>query len=233
MKDYLLSSAALILGAAFSTTTAHAQYRYTPPDAGWYWRVDAGATIPQDGHITQFGPWNAGQKISYDVGGAVDVGFGYLFNRYIAAEGEVGGTWSGISSIENASIHNTTLGTAPILANLVLQYPIPQTRLVPYIGAGVGGAGTFFDTDSYYRQTPNGAVSLHGSDSDFVFAWQGLAGLRLALNSRMMVGVSYRYLHVDPSSYSYGSYYYGGPTLNLGLSSQDSHIVGLSFVMKF
>src|SRR5262249_13708526 len=136
-------------------------------------------------------------------------------------------------SVEGASLHDTSFGTLPILANLVLQYPIPRTIVVPYIGGGVCGAATFFDTDSFYVPVPVGAASLHGVDEDFVFAWQGNAGVRLQLDNHTSVGLSYRYLHVDPSTYNFDSWHHGGPSLDLGFSSHESHFVGLTFLMRF
>jgi len=198
-----------------------------------YWRVDAGASIPQDGHIEELGPWSAGQKISYDVGFNLDAGFGYAFNKYFATEFELGGTWNYIDSVKGASLDDTSVGTMPILGNIILQYPIPQTLIVPFIGAGIGGAATFFDTDGFYTRVPGGSVTINGSDSDFVFAWQAIAGVRMDVNDRMSLGVSYRYLSVDPASYSFDSWYYRGPDLNVRFSRFESHLVSATFQIRF
>jgi opacity protein-like surface antigen len=234
MKRLFAFLALATIGTLLPSTT-HAQYQsFITRDAGPYWWVDAGATIPQDGHVTEIGPWGSGQKLTYDVGFGADVGFGYGFNKYLATELQLGGTWNDIDSIEGASLHDTFFGTMPILANLVLQYPIPRTRVVPFIGAGVGGAATFFDTDSYHQHLADGtSVTLHGSDSDFVFAWQGFAGLRLNLDNNMAVGLTYRFLYADASTFSFDSYYHGGPSLDLGFSAFETHLVALTFTMKF
>jgi len=234
MKRFLVSVGALVFGAILQTTTAHAQYRsFITGDAGWYWRADVGATIPMDGHIREFGGFSSGQKLSYDTGMGVDAAFGYMFNKYVGTEVEGGFTWNSINSVEGASIHDTSFGTAPILANVILQYPIAQTRVTPYVGGGVGGAGTFFDTDSFFRTVPGGSIELHGSESDFAFAWQGLAGLRVALNDKMSIGVGYRYLHVDPSTFTFDpAHHHGGPSLDLGISAHESHMVAVTFLMK-
>jgi opacity protein-like surface antigen len=234
MRHLFASFGALVLGLLFATTTTQAQSRnFITRDSGLYWSFDAGASIPQDGHVTEFGPWNTGQRVSYDAGFGFDLGLGYLCNKFVATELQLGGTWNSIDSIEGASLHDTSLGTLPIMANLILQYPIPRTRVVPYIGGGAGGAATFFDTDEFYAPTPGGPIWLHGSDDDFVFAWQALAGVRVELNSRMSVGLGYRFLHMDPSSYTFESWHHGGPDLELGFSSFESHQVSLTFRMKF
>jgi opacity protein-like surface antigen len=232
MKNFLGSLGILALGAFLNITTAHAQYRsFVTRDAGFYWRTDAGAAIPMDGHVTEFGPFSSGQRITYDTGFSFDAGFGYFFNKYVGTEVEAGWTWNYINSIEGAYTHDTYFGTGPILANVILQYPIPQTIVTPYIGAGVGGAVTLFDAHDFSRPVPGGSVSLHGSESDFVFAWQGSAGVRFDLNPKMSLGIGYRFLHTDPSTFSYESYHHG-PTLDFGISSHESHIVAVTFLMK-
>ncbi len=224
----------LTLGVLLSATATQAQQRsFITEDAGFYWWIDMEATIPEDGHITEFGGWSSGQTVTYDVGGGLDLAAGYAFNKYVATELQVGGTWNSISSIEGDSVNDTSFATAPILANVLLQCPIPRTRLVPYLGAGVGGAATVFDTAGFSRPVPGGSVTLYGSDEDFVFAWQGFVGVRVELNDRMSIGLGYRYLHADASSYSFESCYAGQPDFALGLSSYESHIAAITFWMRF
>jgi len=229
-----------LTGVAWFTTTAHAQRSFLTSDANWYWRMDAGASIPQDGHIVDFsgytaGPtvnYGSGQKLRYDEGFAFNAGFGYFYNKYIATELEFGSTWNGLNSVEGGSVHDSSFGTAPILANVILQYQIPRTIVVPYIGGGVGGAVTFFDANDYYQPIPGGAISLHGTETDFVFAWQAQAGVRFSLNDKMSLGVAYRYLHTDPSEFSFESHHHNGPNVDIRFSTFESHVVTVSFVMK-
>src|SRR5262245_25651680 len=136
-----LPSFAFLAGAAlFTTITTHAQRTFITSDASWYWRADAGASIPQDGHVTDCGGFFLHQKLSYDEGFAFNGGFGYFYNKYVATELELGSTWNNLNSVEGASVHDSSFGTAPILANVLFQYQIPRTIIVPYIGGGVGGA---------------------------------------------------------------------------------------------
>jgi opacity protein-like surface antigen len=212
--------------------------------------MGGGATIPEDGRITQFTGLSSGQRVQYDAGGGLDLAGGYAFNKYFATELQLGGTWNSIDSIEGASVHDTYFATMPILANAVLRFPIPRTVVVPYIGAGVGGAATLFDTDGFSRSTGGGGggggggygeggggggggggtVTLYGSESDFVFAWQGFAGVRFEINERMSFALTYRYLSVDPSAYHYPAV--GGPDVTVGFSGHQSHFVGVCFSMK-
>src|SRR3954468_19272359 len=106
MKHLLGSLGALTIAALLQLPTANAQ-SFITRDAGWYWRAEMGATIPQDGTITEFGQWSSGQKVSYDTGFGLDASFGYFFNRYLATEIEAGGTWNYINSVEGVSLHDT------------------------------------------------------------------------------------------------------------------------------
>ena len=57
--------------------------------------------------------------------------------------------------------------------------------------------------------------------------------MQFELNDSMSLGVGYRYLHLDSSTYSYDSWYYGGPDLDVGLSSYEAHVITIAFRMKF
>jgi opacity protein-like surface antigen len=234
MKRLLVLTSACALGTFLAGTPVQGQFlSFDSGEAGFYWRADAGAAIPEDGHLTHLGGFPSGQTVEYDPGVALDLAGGYSFNRYFSTELQVGGTWHYINSIEGAYSDDSSFGTIPILGNIVLQLPIPETRLVPYLGVGAGGAATFFDTDELFFRTPGGSFSLHGGDSDFVFAWQAKGGLRFDLNEKMSLGLGYRYLYTDDSSYSYDSAFRRGPDFKLGLSSHHSHTVALTFQMRF
>lgn len=229
----LTIASTLILFAALSGFGQ--QRSFITKDSGPYWRVDVGSTIPQDGHLTEFGGLTSGNKIRYDVGFGLDAAVGYAFNKYVAAELETGWTWNGIDSIEGLQVDDTSISTIPILANVVLQYPIPRTLVVPYIGAGVGGAGTIFDTDGVFYQTSSGGLGFIGTSSDFVFAYQGFAGVRIKVNDQMQFGVAYKYYATDRSTFGEDTdyYYYYGPELHLGISDQAIHMAMLTFTFKF
>jgi opacity protein-like surface antigen len=220
----------------FATLSAFGQHRsFITQDAGPYWRVDVGSAIAQDNHLTDFAGLTSGNKIRYDVGFAFDAALGYAFNKWVAAELETGWTWNAIDSIQGLQVDDTSFSTIPIFANVVLQYPIPRTLVVPYIGAGVGGAATIFDTDGVFYQTGSGGLGFFGTSSDFVFAYQGFAGVRIQLNDQMQLGVGYKYLATDRSTFGEDTdyYYYYGPELHLGVSSQAIHMALLTFTFKF
>jgi opacity protein-like surface antigen len=198
------------------------------PDAGPYFRVEGGGALTQDGRVTEFNGFAAGNKISYDAGMAVAAAIGYKFNKYLSAELESGFIGNELDRVEGFNFHDTFLYNVPLLANLTLECPIPRTIITPYVGAGVGGAFTVFDADYF----SNGRVTLYGSEDDFVFAYGFFAGVRFDLNERMSLGVRYQYFATDDVTFSYDSAF-GGPDLHLGIEGVRSHVITVSFNFKF
>jgi opacity protein-like surface antigen len=207
-----------------------AQYRmFFPPGAGPYVRFDLGATFPEDGRLNTFGNFRAGNKVQYDTGFAMDAAVGYAFNPWIAAELEVGWRWNNISHVSGFVLDDTTFSQVPFLANVVLQYPLPGTPVVPYIGGGVGGAVTIFDTDRF----SNGAVTVVGSEADVVFAYQVFAGLRFQFNPWMSVGLGYKYFASGDSSYEFEPLVCCGPSLHLQFDGVAMHMLIGTFTLKY
>ena len=97
--------------------------------------------------------------------------------------------------------------------------------MTPYIGAGVGGANSVFDTDSF----TDGSTIVSGSESDVVFAWQAFAGLRFQLNSRMSFGIGYKYFATGNPTFSYPP----SPNFDVGFQGVRTHSVLFTFQMNF
>ena len=229
MKKVSLLFTVVSLATLLTPSSSPAQQRsFITRDAGPYFRFDLGPTFTEDGRLTELGSGSGGNEVRYDTGFTFDASAGYAFNNWVAAELQLGTTWNEIDSVEGVRMNDTFLFNVPIMANVILQWPIPRTRLVPYLGGGVGGSTTVFDTDGF----DDGVVTLVGSDSDFVFAWQGFAGLRFEINERMFLGLAYKYLATGDSSYEYEALF-GGPDFDLGIEGTRSHTVTFSFSMKF
>ncbi len=86
-----------------------------------------------------------------------------------------------------------------------------QPKISPYVGVGVGVA----------------SIDLYGkkinSDTDNVFAYQGIAGLNYTINQHMKVFAQYNHLATTKAEYDYNtvgkfSYYYQTNLFNVGLS---------------
>jgi opacity protein-like surface antigen len=219
-----------LMGAgALLPVCGHAQGRsFITADAGPYTKFEIGPTFQTDGTLTKFTGIPGGSAINYDVGFNFDVAVGYAFNKYFSVEGEFGWNGNQISSVQGVSQQSTDLYNVPFVANVVLQYPIARTRVVPYLGGGVGGSVSVFDTDAF----SNGAVTLVGSTSDFVLAYQAFAGVRIEINETMFAGVGYKYFATGDSTFSYESVF-GGPDVDIGVSGGGTHMVLFSFNWKF
>jgi opacity protein-like surface antigen len=211
----------LCLGA----TSGWAQYySYRPMNSGPYFRLGLGPSVFEDGRLTQFGgPTDS--TIKFRTGFAGDGAIGYAFNRYVAADFEVGGVGAEIKSVPpDYFSYHTYLGSVSYLANVTLSCPIPRTIVVPYVGIGAGGSTVVFDTDGFGEYN---YAQLYGSDSDTVFAWQARAGLRFRLNSQMSLGVGYKYFATEDFSFGYSS------AFPIAFDGIRAHSVMFIFEMQF
>ncbi len=205
---------------------------YLPPDTGPYFRIGVGPSFFQNGQLTEFGgPSYPGPAVSsqvdFQTGLAADVAFGWAFNQYVAAEFETGFIGASINSVSGFSSANSTLYNVPFLVNVMLSYPIPHTILVPYIGAGVGGAGVVFNTDTLMQNSTGYWVS--GSESDTVFAGQIFAGLRFRFNPQMSLDLGYKYFATGNPSFSYPP----APNFQVNFDGVKTSSILFAFVWKF
>ncbi len=213
---------AVSLGLCLGSSSVCAQYyRFGGEGAGPYFRAGLGPSFFQDSTLTEFaGPAN--NKVEFDTGVAGDAAIGYAFNKYIATDFEVGFVGAEIKSVEGFYSDDSTLFSVPFLVNLTLSLPIPRSLVVPYIGAGVGGSATEFDTDGF----GNYRGQVWGNDSDTVFAWQAFAGLRFKLNPQMWLGLGYKYFATDDVSF-------GDSDFRVSFEGAKTHSVMFTFQMYF
>ena len=226
MNRIALSS--LLAASLLPALCQGAQRQFITADAGPYTKFEIGPTFQQDGEITKFTGFPDGNNISYDVGFAFDAAIGYAFNKWVSVEGEFGWNGASIDRAQGIQESDTFLYNAPFLVNAVFQYPIPRTRVVPYVGGGVGGSVAVFDTDIF----SNGSVTLVGNDATVVFAYQAFAGVRFEINENMSAGIGYKYFGTTDSTFSFDAAF-GGPDLELGISGVSTHMVLFSFNVKF
>jgi opacity protein-like surface antigen len=226
--SHIVLTGVLVLGTLQPGISAAQSRPLITPHAGPYFHADLGGSIPAGGALTDASGYAAAGKVSYDAGLSLGVAAGYQFNPYLAVEVQSGWNVNQIDSIPGFSVSDTYFSSVPILVNGIFQWPIPRTRLVPFIGAGVGGAATIFDTDHMVNNT----VALVGADSDFVFAWQAFAGLRFNISEQFSAGVAYKYYSTDDSEYRYVPVYYG-PDLRLGFEGLQLHQIVLTCTLKF
>jgi opacity protein-like surface antigen len=227
----LIPSGIVALAICLFAAPASAQgLRFSTEGAGPYFRADLGPSFFQEGRLTSFGA-STRKDVEFEVGFAADAAIGYAFNKYLSTDFEFGFISAGIDSVPGFFVYDyTVLYNAPFLANVTLSYPIPRTIITPYIGAGVGGSVTIFDTDGFGNSTD----AVFGDDSDVVFAWQAFAGLRFQLNKQVSLGIGYKYFATEDSSFSYPPLYPGtGSNFRVGFDGLHTHSVLFVFQAKF
>ena len=232
MKFLFLRAAAGVLTVYLGATAARAQVFYlTSAGAGLYLRVGIGPSFFQEERLIQFlGP--AGNAVKFDTGLAADVALGYAFNRYVAAEFQTGYVGADIHSASGFDSDQSTLYNVPLLGNVTFSLPLPRSYVVPFVGAGAGGAVSGFDT-SAFGPFGAGSPTVYGNETDTVLAWQAFAGLRLRLTPWMSFSVAYQYFATQNPTFSYPSAPPGGPNLNVGFDGPQTHSVMFLFQWRF
>lgn len=197
---------------------------------GYGW-IDAGGAVLNDTDLRSYFNQNVeGSEVTFDPGFRLGLGIGCEFTPWVAAEIETGFTWNSIKDITGPSYVDASIYQAPILVNLKLQLPLElrnRSRLVPMIGGGVGGAGVTLDAD----EITLGTVTSYGTAYDFVFAYQGMAGLRYDLNQNLSIGIYYRYFVADPPSWEPDLYLWTYGRTQFG--SLQSHQLSLGLTWRF
>lgn len=191
MKDRIRTVFSLVLGGASLLSVCLA----ARGQEGLYFKADVGGNAMQETKLTEFfGPVAPGSKVQFDPGFRFGLAAGYDLLDWFAVEGEFGAFANKISSMTGATrIEDAYFDNFPFMLNAKLHAPV-WWRVAPYIGAGVGGSISVLDVD---HLTLND-ITVHGSDSETVFAYQALAGLRFQINKHMGISVEYHYLATDP-----------------------------------
>lgn len=175
-------------------------------DDAWYVGVEGGAMLVEDIDFDISGTPRAGtvdHRAGYDVDGVI----GYDFGAF-RAEAEVGYRNASVTSYRSAVAtpvyRGATLGTTPagayeyaggntsalsFMVNGLLDFG-DEDVVSGFIGGGVGVA----------RVSSELALNTNGNfldDSDTVFAWQALAGLRAPISENIDVTLKYRFFNAD------------------------------------
>jgi OmpA-OmpF porin, OOP family len=185
--------------------TAASVMLVTPASAthfnGWYFGIEGGAVWVDDVDLVTNVFTSLGATVTtgllagatFDAGWAAMATVGYGFGGGFRAEFEAGFrkndgdnfTTSGVLASASADLEEFTL-----MANAL--YDIRLTDNMSFsIGGGIGG-----DHAHYDLRTPTGDLG----DSDWFFAWQGIAGFNVAIGETTALFVNYRYFNaMDPS----------------------------------
>jgi opacity protein-like surface antigen len=197
-------------------------------DSKFYIKGDVGGNVTQDANLDEFfGPVAPDTKVKFDAGPRLGIAGGYQFTSWFALEGEIGFLDNKVDSITGASVvHDAWFINVPFMVNGKFQWP-NRSPLTPYVGAGVGFSEVILDVD----QITLGGTSLHGNNSDTVFAYQAFAGLRYKINERMGLSVEYHYLAADGAEWRADTFNTPSDTMKFGHTQ--THSLSLAFDFKF
>lgn len=195
----------------------------------FYLRADIGGTSTKDVELREFfgQALVPGSEISLDPGVRVGVRAGYGITDWFAAEVETGVTANDIDTITGATRAEGSLASVPLLLNARFHVP-DNSRVSPYVGAGIGLASTLLTAD----RITIGGTSLDGSTADVTLAFQAFAGIDFAINDTMSLGVEYRYFHADKSNMS-ADITVGTPTDRVKIGDIQTHSLSVAFKLRF
>lgn len=211
----LLSAALLaaILGGSLATA-ASAQ------TDGWYTGAEAGVEIvPTIRFNANANTWRQQQDAGYAVAGQIGYGFGQ-----IRLEGELGYRQNNLSKFTDAAGTPSAggdIGGISAMANAFYDFDT-GTRLTPYLGAGAGGL------DVSAGNIAAGGVGVTNA-SQFVFAYQGIAGASYAINDALSLKADYRYMRSEKADLGLEPGY--GPGNGSGVYA--AHAIMVGFTYKF
>ena len=213
-----------MMGAVLLLETARAS-EYFPR---WVGRLDMGGTIPLDANITEFGGPMGDGKLKLSPGFQMDLALGWRATPWLELGPELGFTFNSVDSIGGWSYPDTTLGQILMMANVRLEYP-SESRLAPFIGAGIGGAASFLTFGAndwgYYYEEPDGEAQ------DISLAFQAFGGLRYSFSEKCSLGVVYRYLFTDRQHWDVD--WWTGPDFDIEVDSIRMHSICLVFSLAF
>jgi opacity protein-like surface antigen len=184
MKRLKILVAAVI--AAAMPSLAHAQ---------WYAGADGGANFVQDSNLSGNG---TSAKAGSDTGYVIQGHAGYAFTGpgfgTPRIEGEVGYRSSGLKSLSN--VNGTVSGQTTALSLMVngaYQF-LPKSSWHPFVGAGLGMARIGVDW-----RDGNGTL-VEGTD--WVFAYQGFAGVSYDVTKNWELTAQYRYFATEDPEFT-------------------------------
>jgi outer membrane protein OmpA-like peptidoglycan-associated protein len=187
---------------------------------GWYAGAEAGLSIaPTIRFDALANTWRQSQDPGYALLGQVGYGFGQ-----IRLEGEIGWRNNSLRRFNNAVGNQSTsggIGGFSAMGNAYYDFNT-GTKLTPFLGAGIGG----LDLSADNIQAAGVGVT---NSNDWVFAYQGIAGVSYAVNDTLSLKADYRYLRTEKGSLTLEPSYGTGS----GSGTYASHNFMIGFTAKF
>jgi len=223
-----LKSRSLILAGICAGLPLCAALNVHGQESRFYIRGDLGGNLTQDTDLKEFfGPVTPGSKVKFDPVIRLGVAGGYDVTDWFAAEVETGYMGNTIDSITDATRDRALFSNVPFLANAKFQLPL-ACGLTPYIGGGAGFSISILDSDHI---TIND-VSIDGTGSDVVFAYQAFAGLRYKINDRMGLSLEYHYFATESPTFK-AEVAVGTDTDRMRFGGAATHALSIAFDFKF
>lgn len=149
-----------------------------------------------------------GDSAEMDAGLGLSAGLSYALNQTVSVGFETGLRYNTVKDSES----DAYICQVPLLATVALRYE-NESKFVPYVALGAGGAACFVGDDD-------------DNDNDLVFAWQVEAGVRYKISDNASVGLAYKYLSVADQDYDFGGD-------KLELDSLSNHLIAATFSWSF
>lgn len=159
-----------------------------------FFKIDAGLSIVQDIGVENIEGFEGllglveEVNLKADPGVRVDFSGGYNFSKSWAIELEAGLIYNSLSELEAEAGGMTATEDLdmnfiqiPVLVNVIYRIPL-ESKFKPYLGAGAGGVFSIVSGDDV------------DSESDFAFAFQGMAGIDYELSENTDIGIGYKFL---------------------------------------
>jgi opacity protein-like surface antigen len=230
MRKYLM--AATVLAAAATPAFSAAD--------GPYVGIEGGATFPQSSdldvilnHGTTSTSFNDGYKVKYKTGYDIDAIAGYKLG-FIRLEGEAGYKRAKVKSLGVSAPLITDVGTAAGVPVTPADFGVGN-----HIGITTLMANALLDGDfgggfgGYVGGGAGHAWASFSGDKDNAWAFQGIAGLRYAVNPNVDVGMKYRYFHTGKLGFDDGFTVNAVPFTTSAKGNYDSHSLLASLVYNF
>lgn len=228
MKRSLIAATLLMTLVVPAVCTAAA------PRPGPYLSGFLGVSVARDSDVTTdvFGNGIFNDRVEFDPGINVGGTFGYDFG-VVRLEGELSYKQAEIRSITDQADGfrfgnpDGSLGALAMMFNAFLDLH-NDSRVTPYLGGGIGFAALHL-SDTFGTDVRSGVserVLLYPSDNDTVFAYQGGAGLDIAISRQFSIDLGYRYLGTAKAHFTSDPF----STTSLKFESHNGMV---GFVVKF
>ena len=158
----------LLAGAAFATLFAASGAFAQEALPGWYVAADVGAHEPETVKVSGLAGANAIPGQAFDTDVAAFGRIGYRIDPHWRVEVEGGYRPGEVKGSSESGHFNSASGMVNVLYDI-----LPDSKLQPFVGAGVG-ANVFRIKES----SPTTFITDKSAD----FAWQGIAGASYAVS---------------------------------------------------